>query len=125
MLYNPQTFQKEEKEIKFNTTSVLDEAAADKAYNFMLNNLDIKAEYEEKSILLDLYTKHYVAKLSNESTATSDAARTKDAHADEKYLKHIENLAYATARFNKFKDLYKIAQSRIDMWRTKEASSRI
>jgi|TARA_Y200000002_G_C22630285_1_gene642164 hypothetical protein len=125
MSYKPNAYKRVEEDIKFASNSTLDEEAAEKAYNFMIHNLDTKAKYEEEAMLLDLYSKPLIAMLSIKSDATSDAARTKDAQANEEFLTHIENLAFATARFSKYKDLYKIADTRIQMWRTKEASSRI
>ena len=116
MSYDPKTYERKEEEVKFGSASVLDEETAEKAYNFMINNLDTKAKYEEQYVLLDLYTKPLIAMLSNKSQASSDAARTKDAQADSQFISHIENLAFATARFSKFKDLYKIADTRIQMW---------
>ena len=53
MSYDPANFQKEEKNIKFSKETSLDEGSAEKAYNFMANNLDTLAEYEEAADLLD------------------------------------------------------------------------
>ena len=60
MSYDPANFDKSEKDIKFSRETSLDESSAEKAYNFMANNLDTLAEYEEASDLLDNYTKHLV-----------------------------------------------------------------
>ena len=109
---------------RFSRETSLDEASAEKAYNFMANNLDTLAEYEEASDLLDNYTKHLVDNLASMAEG-SEAAKKRTAHADTAYRVHIENLAFAKARFSKMRRLYDLAKIRIEMWRTKEASSRI
>ena len=124
MNYNPADFERSEKDIKFSKETSLDEASAEKAYNFMANNLDTLAEYEEASDLLDNYTKHLVDNLASMAEG-SEAAKKRTAHADTAYRVHIENLSYAIARFSKMRRLYDLAKIRIEMWRTKEASSRI
>ena len=124
MNYNPADFERSEKDIKFSKETSLDEASAEKAYNFMANNLDTLAEYEEASDLLDNYTKHLVDNLASMAEG-SEAAKKRTAHADSAYRVHIENLSYAKARFSKMRRLYDLAKIRIEMWRTKEASSRI
>ena len=124
MNYNPADFEKSEKDIRFSKETSLDEASAEKAYNFMANNLDTMAEYEEASDLLDNYTKHLVDNLASMAEG-SEAAKKRTAHADTAYRVHIENLSYAKARFSKMRRLYDLAKIRIEMWRTKEASSRI
>ena len=124
MNYNPADFERSEKDIKFSKETSLDEASAEKAYNFMANNLDTLAEYEEASDLLDNYTKHLVDNLASMAEG-SEAAKRRTAHADTAYRVHIENLSYAKARFSKMRRLYDLAKIRIEMWRTKEASSRI
>ena len=124
MSYDPANFEKEEKNIKFSKETSLDEGSAEKAYNFMANNLDTLAEYEEAADLLDNYTKHLVDNLAS-MTEGSEAAKKRTAHADTAYRVHIENLAFAKARFSKMRRLYDLAKIRIEMWRTKEASSRI
>ena len=124
MNYNPADFEKSEKDIRFSKETSLDEASAEKAYNFMANNLDTLAEYEESSDLLDNYTKHLVDNLASMAEG-SEAAKKRTAHADTAYRVHIENLSYAKARFSKMRRLYDLAKIRIEMWRTKEASSRI
>ena len=124
MNYNPADFEKSEKDIRFSKETSLDEASAEKAYNFMANNLDTLAEYEEASDLLDNYTKHLVDNLASMAEG-SEAAKKRTAHADTAYRVHIENLSYAKARFSKMRRLYDLAKKRIEMWRTKEASSRI
>ena len=124
MNYNPGDFERSEKDIKFSKETSLDEASAEKAYNFMANNLDTLAEYEEASDLLDNYTKHLVDNLASMAEG-SEAAKKRTAHADTAYRVHIENLSYAKARFSKMRRLYDLAKIRIEMWRTKEASSRI
>ena len=124
MNYNPADFERSEKDIKFSKETSLDEASAEKAYNFMANNLDTLAEYEEASDLLDNYTKHLVDNLASMAEG-SEAAKKRTAHADTAYRVHIENLSYAKARFSKMRRSYDLAKIRIEMWRTKEASSRI
>ena len=124
MNFNPADFERSEKDIKFSKETSLDEASAEKAYNFMANNLDTLAEYEEASDLLDNYTKHLVDNLASMAEG-SEAAKKRTAHADTAYRVHIENLSYAKARFSKMRRLYDLAKIRIEMWRTKEASSRI
>ena len=124
MNYNPADFEKSEKDIRFSKETSLDEASAEKAYNFMANNLDTLAEYEEASDLLDNYTKHLVDNLASMAEG-SEAAKKRTAHADTAYRVHIENLSYAKARFSKMRRLYDLAKIRIEMWRTKDASSRI
>ena len=124
MNYNPADFERSEKDIKFSKETSLDEASAEKAYNFMANNLDTLAEYEEASDLLDNYTKHLVDNLASMAEG-SEAAKKRTAHADTAYRVHIENLSYAKARISKMRRLYDLAKIRIEMWRTKEASSRI
>jgi len=124
MNYNPADFERSEKDIKFSKETSLDEASAEKAYNFMANNLDTLAEYEEASDLLDNYTKHLVDNLASMAEG-SEAAKKRTAHADTAYRVHIENLSYAKARFSKMRRLYDLAKIRIEMWRTKEASSRV
>ena len=124
MNYNPADFERSEKDIKISKETSLDEASAEKAYNFMANNLDTLAEYEEASDLLDNYTKHLVDNLASMAEG-SEAAKKRTAHADTAYRVHIENLSYAKARFSKMRRLYDLAKIRIEMWRTKEASSRI
>ena len=114
MNYNPADFERSEKDIKFSKETSLDEASAEKAYNFMANNLDTLAEY----------TKHLVDNLASMAEG-SEAAKKRTAHADTAYRVHIENLSYAKARFSKMRRLYDLAKIRIEMWRTKEASSRI
>ena len=124
MNYNPADFERSEKDIKFSKETSLDEASAEKAYNFMANNLDTLAEYEEASDLLDNYTKHLVDNLASMAEG-SEAAKKRTAHADTAYRVHIENLSYAKARFSKMRRLYDLAKIRIEMCTTKEASSRI
>jgi len=124
MNYNPADFERSEKDIKFSKETSLDETSAEKAYNFMANNLDTLAEYEEASDLLDNYTKHLVDNLASMAEG-SEAAKKRTAHADTAYRVHIENLSYAKARFSKMRRLYDLAKIRIEMWRTKEYSSRI
>ena len=72
----------------------------------------------------DSYTKHLVDNLASMAEG-SEAAKKRTAHADTAYRVHIENLSYAKARFSKMRRLYDLAKIRIEMWRTKEASSRI
>ena len=117
MNYNPADFEKSEKDIRFSKETSLDEASAEKAYNFMANNLDTLAEYEESSDLLDNYTKHLVDNLASMAEG-SEAAKKRTAHADTAYRVHIENLSYAKARFSKMRRLYDLAKIRIEMWRT-------
>jgi len=124
MKYNVADFVKDEKEIKTHRENTLDEESAERAYNFMISNLDTLAEYEEAADLLDNYTKHLVDNLASMAEG-SEAAKKRTAHADASYRVHIENLSYAKARFSKMRRLYDLAKIRIEMWRTKEASSRI
>lgn len=124
MKYNVADFVKNEKEIKTQRENTLDEDSAERAYNFMIGNLDTLAEYEEAADLLDNYTKHLVDSLAS-NVEGSEAAKKRTAHADAVYKLHIENLAFAKARFSKMRRLYDLAKIRIEMWRTKEASSRV
>ena len=90
MPYDLNTFEKKTYDIKLGKVNILDEEAAEKAYSFRINNLDIKTKY----------------------------------NADNRMLTHNDNLAFAKARYEHMQDLYDLAKDRIDMWRTKEASSR-
>jgi hypothetical protein len=123
MSYDPAAFKREQKEIKIAKESNLDEPSAERAYNFMFNNIDTLADYEEEYELLDTYTKHLVSRLATAAEG-SESARKRIAESDSQFIKHLENRAFAKARFSKMRELYRIADTRIQMWRTKEASSR-
>jgi len=123
MSYDPANFKRVEKEIKVSKESILDEAAAERAFSFMSNNIDTLADYEEQYELLDTYTKHLVSRLSSAAEG-SESARKRIAESDSQFLQHLENRAFAKSRFSKMRELYRIADTRIQMWRTKEASSR-
>lgn len=125
MAYDLNNFEKTKKDIKIGKVTVLDDDAAEKAYNFCINNLDTLTEYNEANILMDGYTKILLNTIKKESDEKSDAARTTEAYADNRMLTHNDNLAFAKARYDHLKELYNLAKERIGMWRTKEASSRI
>ena len=125
MSYDLNNFEKTKKDIKIGQESILDEAAAERAYNFCINNLDTLTEYNQAYILMEGYTKILLNTIKKESTEKSDAARTTEAYADNRMLTHNDNLAFAKARHDQLKELYNLAKERIGMWRTKEASSRI
>tara|TARA_R110000803_G_scaffold3023_1_gene10380 strand:- start:93 stop:470 length:378 start_codon:yes stop_codon:yes gene_type:complete len=125
MAYDLNNFEKTKKDIKIGKVTVLDDDAAEKAYNFCINNLDTLTEYNEANILMDGYTKILLNTIKKESNEKSDAARTTEAYADNRMLTHNDNLAFAKARYDHLKELYNLAKERIGMWRTKEASSRI
>ena len=125
MSYDLNNFEKTKKDIKIGQESILDEAAAERAYNFCINNLDTLTEYNQAYILMEGYTKILLNTIKKESTEKSDAARTTEAYAVNRMLIHNDNLAFAKARYDQLKELYNLAKERIGMWRTKEASSRI
>jgi len=125
MPYDLNNFEKTKKNIKIGQESILDESAAERAYNFCINNLDTLTEYNQAYILMDGYTKILLNTIKSESDEKSDAARNTEAYADNRMLTHNDNLAFAKARYENLKELYSLAKERIGMWRTKEASSRI
>ena len=125
MPYDLNNFEKTKKDIKIGKVTVLDDEAAEKAYNFCINNLDTLTEYNQAYILMDGYTKILLNTIKSESDEKSDAARNTEAYADNRMLTHNDNLAFAKARYDHLKELYNLAKERIGMWRTKEASSRI
>ena len=125
MPYDLNNFEKTKKNIKIGQESILDESAAERAYNFCINNLDTLTEYNQAYILMDGYTKILLNTIKSESDEKSDAARNTEAFADNRMLTHNDNLAFAKARYDHLKELYSLAKERIGMWRTKEASSRI
>ena len=57
MTYDLNNFEKVKKDIKIGQETTLDEAAAERAYNFCINNLDTLTEYNQQYILMDGYTK--------------------------------------------------------------------
>mgnify|MGYP003628199456 CR=1 FL=1 len=124
MPYDLNTFEKKTYDIKLGKVNILDEEAAEKAYSFRINNLDIKTKYNEEFTLMNGYTKILLNKIKMESDEKSDTARNTEAFADNRMLTHNDNLAFAKARYEHMQDLYDLAKDRIDMWRTKEASSR-
>ena len=125
MPYDLNNFEKTKKDIKIGKVTVLDDEAAEKAYNFCINNLDTLTEYNQAYILMDGYTKILLNTIKSESDEKTDAARNTEAYADNRMLTHNDNLAFAKARYDHLKELYNLAKERIGMWRTKEASSRI
>ena len=125
MAYDLNNFEKTKKDIKIGKVTVLDDEAAEKAYNFCINNLDTLTEYNQAYILMDGYTKILLNTIKSQSDEKTDAARNTEAYADNRMLTHNDNLAFAKARYDHLKELYNLAKERIGMWRTKEASSRI
>jgi|TARA_R110000787_G_scaffold171784_1_gene284470 nucleoside-specific outer membrane channel protein Tsx len=125
MPYDLNNFEKTKKDIKIGKVTVLDDEAAEKAYNFCINNLDTLTEYNQAYILMDGYTKILLNTIKSQSDEKTDAARNTEAYADNRMLTHNDNLAFAKARYDHLKELYNLAKERIGMWRTKEASSRI
>lgn len=95
----------------------------EKAADFIRDNAEKFATAKATRVYCEEYRKSLKAILFNHAEGAA-GVRENLAYADEKYLKHLEELKQAVFEEEKLKGLIKAAEMKIELWRTSSANSR-
>lgn len=96
---------------------------AEKAADYIRDHATAFAQAKANRIYHEEYRKSLKSMLFNHVEGAA-AVRESLAYADERYLKHLEDLKQAVFEEEKLKGLIKAAEMKIEVWRSQSANLR-
>lgn len=104
---------------------MISESDIERALSWMVEHADRAAAARANRVWIEEYTKVVLADQMGVSDSSSAAGQERDARASQDYRNHLLAVKEAVMEDERYRLLYRTAESRIEAWRSMQANQRI